>query len=103
VDYLVDKKEAFFGKNLFLLTDFCGSRIIPVCVEGYKDMQVTINGESRDFPGEMTVLELLVSLGLTDRRVAVEINRELVTRSLHATRKINSGDAIEIVSLVGGG
>jgi sulfur carrier protein len=66
-------------------------------------MQVTINGESRELPGELTVSQLLVTLELTGRRVAVEINRELVTRSLHETRKINSGDVIEIVSLVGGG
>jgi thiamine biosynthesis protein ThiS len=66
-------------------------------------MQVTINGESRELPGELTVARLLVTLELTGRRVAVEINRELVTRSLHETRKINPGDVIEIVSLVGGG
>ena len=66
-------------------------------------MQVTINGENRELPGEVTVSQLLVTLELTGRRVAVEINRELVTRSLHETRKINPGDAIEIVSLVGGG
>jgi len=66
-------------------------------------MQVTVNGETQEVPDRVTVLELLVKLGLTNRRVAVEINRELVTRSLHATRTIRPGDAIEIVSLVGGG
>jgi len=66
-------------------------------------MQVTVNGETQEVPDRVTVLELLVKLGLTNRRVAVEITRELVTRSLHAPRTIRPGDAIEIVSLVGGG
>ncbi len=66
-------------------------------------MQVKINGESRDLPAGCTVLQMLSRLELTQRRVAVEINRELVTRSLHETRKIDPGDEIEIVTLVGGG
>jgi sulfur carrier protein len=66
-------------------------------------MQVVINGEARELADAMTVSRLLAELELTGRRVAVEINRELVTRSLHETTTINSGDVIEIVSLVGGG
>ncbi len=66
-------------------------------------MQVVINGETRELADEMTVSRLLAELELAGRRVAVEINRELVTRSLHETKKINPGDVIEIVSLVGGG
>jgi len=66
-------------------------------------MQVVINGENRELAGEPTVRELLEQLDLSGRRVAVEINRELVTRSRHETRQICPGDVIEIVSLVGGG
>lgn len=66
-------------------------------------MDVTVNGEKRALADGMTVVDLLATLALTQRRVAVEINRELVPRSLHGQRKINPGDAIEIVSLVGGG
>jgi sulfur carrier protein len=66
-------------------------------------MQVTLNGEKQELAEGTTVVDLLAKLALTQRRVAVEINRELVPRSLHAQRKISPGDAIEIVSLVGGG
>ncbi|MFA5863821.1 MAG: sulfur carrier protein ThiS [Phycisphaerae bacterium] len=66
-------------------------------------MQVTVNGERREMAEDLTILQLLSQVSLANRRVAVEINRELVTRSLHETRKINPGDVIEIVSLVGGG
>ncbi|MGB2938329.1 MAG: sulfur carrier protein ThiS, partial [Phycisphaerae bacterium] len=37
------------------------------------------------------------------RRIAVEVNRELVPRSRHGARALAEGDAVEIVTLVGGG
>jgi sulfur carrier protein len=66
-------------------------------------MQVSINGENRELPAECTVSQMLGELGLTGRRVAVEVNRELVTRSLHDKTKLKTGDKVEIVTLVGGG
>ena len=66
-------------------------------------MEVTVNGSSRDVPDDLTVKDLVVHLGLTDGPVAVEINREIVPRAEHASRKVSSGDAIEIVHFVGGG
>jgi sulfur carrier protein len=66
-------------------------------------MQVIINGENRELPAECTVSQMLGELELTGRRVAVEVNRELVTRSLHNITQLNAGDKVEIVTLVGGG
>jgi len=66
-------------------------------------MNVTINGSARDVPDDLTVRDLVVHLGLADGPVAVEINREIVPRAEHATRKVTVGDAIEIVHFVGGG
>ena len=66
-------------------------------------MNVTINGNARDVPDDLTIKDLVVHLGLGDGPVAVEINREIVTRAEHATHKIAGGDAIEIVHFVGGG
>src|SRR5688572_17484883 len=66
-------------------------------------LQVTINGESRSFPGALTVAELLDRLGFDRHRVAVEVNREVVPRPLHPDRRLDEGDAIEVVTLVGGG
>ncbi len=50
-----------------------------------------------------TVARLLEQLQLDPRRVAVEVNRELVPRSAHAGHLLCSGDVVEIVTLVGGG
>jgi sulfur carrier protein len=66
-------------------------------------MRITVNGEARDVPDRTTVARLLERLPTAGGPVAVEVNREIVPRSLHADRALAEGDAIEIVTLVGGG
>ena len=66
-------------------------------------MRIVLNGEERHVDGCPTVAELLLQAGYGDRRVAVEINREVVPRSLHATRPLAEGDVVEIIQAIGGG
>src|SRR5437867_2837180 len=66
-------------------------------------LQLTINGEPRQLPDALTVADLLEKLGYDCRRTAVEVNREVVPRPKHGSRPLTNGDAIEIVTLVGGG
>ncbi|MGB3087514.1 MAG: sulfur carrier protein ThiS [Phycisphaerae bacterium] len=66
-------------------------------------MQISVNGEPRGFPDGATVERLLDLLEVQRRRIAVEVNRELVPRSRHGARALAEGDAVEIVTLVGGG
>ena len=66
-------------------------------------MRLTINGEAREVPHEMTVAELVAHLGLGEGPVAVELNREIVPRAQHGSRTIADGDVLEIVHMVGGG
>jgi thiazole synthase len=66
-------------------------------------VHVTINGESRSLPEPTTVAALLDQLGHDRRRVAVEVNREVVAAIRHTERSLRDGDAVEIVTLVGGG
>ena len=66
-------------------------------------MHVTINGAEKEVPDGLTVRDLVAHLGLGAGPLAVEINREIVPRADHATRKVSLGDAIEIVHFVGGG
>lgn len=66
-------------------------------------MQITVNGEAREVPNDLTVLGLIELLGLTEGPVAVERNREVVPRREHATTQLAEGDVIEIVHFVGGG
>jgi len=66
-------------------------------------MQISVNGEPREVPDGATVERLLDLLEVQRRRIAVEVNRELVPRSQHGARALAEGDAVEIVTLVGGG
>ena len=66
-------------------------------------LRVTLNGEPREVPAGTTVAELLALLGATGKPCAVEIDRVIVPRSAHATRPLAAGNAIEVVSFVGGG
>jgi len=64
---------------------------------------VTINGEARDLPDELTLDELLQFLELTENRVAIEHNREIVKRDRWTRVRVAAGDRLEIVHFVGGG
>lgn len=66
-------------------------------------MQISVNGQPRELPESMTVLELLDQLELQPRRVAVEQNKKIVRRSSFGQAPLAEGDRIEIVTLVGGG
>jgi len=66
-------------------------------------VRITLNGESRELPGPLSVAELLRRLELRPEYVAVELNKGLITRSRHAGTMIATGDVLEIVTLVGGG
>jgi len=66
-------------------------------------VNITLNGERREVPGPLTVGGLLRLLGLRPEQVAVEVNRDLVTRSRHDEAGLAEGDVLEVVTLVGGG
>ena len=66
-------------------------------------MRLTVNGETREAPDSATLAELVASLGIDGRRVAVERNREIAPRSLWGEIVLAEGDRLEIVQFVGGG
>ncbi len=66
-------------------------------------MRLIINGEERRF-GELASLAALVEeLGIKGDRVAVELNREIVSRPRWSETPLRDGDRLEIVHFVGGG
>jgi thiamine biosynthesis protein ThiS len=66
-------------------------------------MRLLLNGEDREVAGVLTVADLVASLGLDARKVAVEHNLEIVPRSIYAATALSDGDRIEIVTFIGGG
>ena len=66
-------------------------------------MKIQLNGKSREVSDHTTVALLLETLELTGKRVAVEINEELVTRSAFDSHLLQADDQVEIVQAIGGG
>jgi sulfur carrier protein len=66
-------------------------------------MNLYLNGETASVPEGSTVAAFLDSLGLPQKGVAVERNREIVPKSAYAGTVLQPGDRIEIVQFVGGG
>lgn len=66
-------------------------------------IHVWVNGEQKITPGELNMMQFLEHLGTNPRLVAVEYNGEILHRQGWATTKINEGDRLEIVTIVGGG
>lgn len=66
-------------------------------------MKLWVNGEPHELDAPLTIAELLVHLGVSGERVAVERNLEVVRRAARDVVRVADGDRIEIVSFVGGG
>lgn len=66
-------------------------------------LHLTVNGKSRTASVGTRVSQLVSELGLDGRKIAVELNLEIVPRSRYADQELETGDRIEIVQFVGGG
>lgn len=66
-------------------------------------MQIQVNGDTRTLDAGSTLLQLIQLLELEGKRIAVEINEEIVPRSEHGNTVLNEDDNIEIVHAIGGG
>ncbi|MCC6675528.1 MAG: sulfur carrier protein ThiS [Phycisphaerales bacterium] len=66
-------------------------------------MTITVNGEPKSLPDGATVRSLIETLGLGKAACAAEVNRELVPRRAQDSRRLQEGDVVELVTLVGGG
>jgi thiamine biosynthesis protein ThiS len=64
---------------------------------------VVINGESRELPVGLNVLEMLGHLGIAANRVAIERNRDILPRAQWDQTSVEANDSYEIVQFVGGG
>ena len=66
-------------------------------------MEIQLNGESRTIHESWTIADLLAELKIENRYCAVERNCQVVPREQHAACRLQPGDRIEVVTLVGGG
>jgi len=66
-------------------------------------MNIIVNGDPREVPDAIRMADLVEALGLTGRRIAVEVNQELVPRSTFDSHRLAPEDRVEIIQAVGGG
>ncbi len=65
-------------------------------------MKLTVNGDTLTLDGT-TIADLVTQLNLAGRRLAVEVNRDIVPKSQHGDFTLKDGDVVEIVHAIGGG
>lgn len=65
-------------------------------------MNIYVNGEAKQVQAT-TLAELINELELQDKRIAVELNEQLIAKSRHATTMLADDAKIEIIQAVGGG
>jgi thiamine biosynthesis protein ThiS len=71
--------------------------------ENQVTINVTLNGETRSFPAQSALIDIVRALNLEPERVAIELNRAIVKREFWTSTAIDEGAEIEIVQFVGGG
>lgn len=66
-------------------------------------MTLTINGNNQDFPEPLSLEQLLQKLGLEEKPVIIELNKEALAPSEYKTRQLNHHDQVEIITIAAGG
>ena len=66
-------------------------------------MQVEVNGDVMELPAGSTIGSLIDRMALVGKRLAVEVNEDIVPRSQHQDFALNEGDRVEVVHAIGGG
>ena len=66
-------------------------------------MELIINGDQRLIDSSYSLMDLLLSLDMTQGHIAVELNGEIIPKSTFQQQQLSDGDKIEIVQAIGGG
>lgn len=66
-------------------------------------IEITVNGDAQRHQQPLALSELLQSMALAGKKIAVERNGEIVPRGAHGATLLADGDRLEIVVAVGGG
>ena len=72
-------------------------------VYNLRPMKITINGENRTLNEPISLKQLVSDLGLENKRLAIEVNQDIVPRGEYADTLLKENDKVEIVHAIGGG
>ncbi len=66
-------------------------------------MIIYVNGEARDYTVNTTVADVIAGMGLTGKKIAIELNKEILPFQQYAAQPLQAEDRLEIVHAIGGG
>lgn len=66
-------------------------------------MQVELNGAPTELPDNASLTDLINQMDLAGKRIAIEVNEEIIPRSQHTSYILTAGDKVEVVHAIGGG
>ncbi len=66
-------------------------------------MKLMVNGDEIEIKDSATVKDLIIHLSLTEKRLAVEVNECIISKSRHNSTLLTANDTIEIIHAIGGG
>jgi len=66
-------------------------------------IQILVSGAQQEVPPGQTLAQLVANMDLVGRRVAIEVNSEIVPRSRYGQHALQAGDRVEVVTAIGGG
>ena len=66
-------------------------------------MNIVVNGKTQSVVDQCTLKQLIEQLGLANKRLAVEVNLDIIPRSEHTSYQFKENDKVEIVHAIGGG
>ena len=66
-------------------------------------MIVYVNGETREYAEQTSVADVVADMGLTGKKIAIELNKEILHFQQYDTQLLQTGDRLEIVQAIGGG
>lgn len=66
-------------------------------------MKISVNGDTREYGENTTVADIVNDLSLTGKRIAIELNKEILPFDQYAEKTLSADDALEIVQAIGGG
>ena len=66
-------------------------------------ISIILNGQPRELEEDLDLKELIEHFTLPDKRIAIELNNNVIKRAEWASVKLKEGDKLEVVHFVGGG
>ena len=66
-------------------------------------MKITLNGDELELKDSASVEDLIIYLSLTEKRLAVEVNQNIISKSRHSETLLSANDTVEIIHAIGGG